>query len=656
MKLHIDVETYSSIDIMSSGAYKYCESLDFQLLLLAYAIDDNDVQIIDLAQGELIPDEFFRILNDPTVEKHAHNANFERIVFKTIGHDIPIDQWYCSAVKASYCGLPLSLDFVSKALNLGDKGKLATGKALIRYFCIPIKPTKANNYRHRNFPKHDIYKWDQFKQYCIGDVVAEMQIGKHLDSYVIPEFDRDNYILDQEINDAGILIDLDMARTAYNLDQQHSAILSKKLKNLTGLDNPNSPAQLKKWLGEAMQKEIKSLAKDVIPELIKEAESETVKDVLKLRQRSSKSSIKKYVSMLNCACEDNRAHGLFQFYGANKTGRWAGRLIQLQNLPRNYLKNISSVRKDFNTGDYDFISLSYDNISDTLSQLIRTTFIAPKGKTFAVADFSAIEARVTAYLAGEDWRIEVFKSHGKIYEASASMMFGVPLEEITKGSELRTKGKIAELALGYQGALGALKKMGGEDMGLSENEMQEIVKKWRNKSPNIVRYWKGLETFAKRSIKLKKKQPYRGLEFDYDGNAMTIKLPSGRQLFYQKPRLSVNRFGQESIKFRGIDQLTKQWVLIDTYGGKLCENVVQAVSRDLLAYSMQRLKQEGFKIVMHVHDEVVCEVENDDDAYSTLSSLETLETMCEIMGEEVPWAKGLPLTADGYVTPFYMKD
>lgn len=662
-KLHIDIETYSSIDIKSAGAYKYCESIDFEILMVAYAFNDEPVKIIDLAQGEKLPIEFIEALQNSNVEKHAHNATFERNAFKAIGYNIPAKEWYCSAVKAAYCGLPLSLQMVSDALKLEEKGKLSTGKSLIRYFCIPCKPTKVNGGRIRNFPKHDLQKWEEFKKYCINDVVAEREIDKILKQYKIPKFERLNYILDQKINDRGILIDIDMAKSAVSIDNKHAEILKNKLIELTGLQNPNSPTQLKKWLGDAMGKTINSLAKDVIPSLIQEAESETVKKVLTLRGKSSKTSTKKYVAMLNCVCYDNRAHGLFQFYGANRTGRWAGRLIQLQNLRRNYLKDLEGARKTFATGDYSLITMMYENISDTLSQLIRTAFVAPKGKIFAVADFSAIEARVIAWLANENWRLDVFNSHGKIYEASASMMFGVPIEQIDKGSELRTKGKIAELALGYQGSLGALKKMGGEAMGLSEAEMTNIVSKWRNSNQNIVKLWKDVETYAKAAVKRQKKfvlKKNKNLIFESNGEVLTIELPSGRKLFYQSPQITINRFGKESVKYKGVDQITKKWWWVDSYGGKFVENIVQAIARDLLADSMLRLDKEGYKIIMHVHDEAICEIPDSDiDVHvqaSGWTSQDDLDKMCNIMGEPIPWAEGLPLEADGYLTPFYKKD
>lgn len=656
-QLHIDIETFSSVDIKTSGSYKYCQSIDFEILLLAYAYDDQPVEIIDLAQGEKIPEHFFTALRDPNVEKHAHNANFERTAFRAIGYDIPVNQWFCSAVKAAYCGFPLALEKVSEAMKLEEKGKLTTGKALIRYFCIPTKPTKTNGQRHRNLPQHDLEKWELFKEYCINDVIAEREIGNKLSQYPIISSERENYVLDQEINDRGIRIDLDMASKAVILDNTHSDNLTQEMKALTGLDNPNSPEQLKRWLSTAMKEEITTLAKDEIPNLIEKAGSGAAREVLELRKEAAKTSIKKYIRMLDCTCDDQRAHGLFQFYGANRTGRWAGRLIQLQNLPRNYINELSATRDLFKTGDYELVTMAFGNFSDILSQLIRTAFVAGEGNIFAVADFSAIEARVTAWIAGEQWRLDVFSTHGKIYEASASLMFGVPMENVTKGSDYRQKGKVAELALGYQGSVGALKTMGGEAMGLSEEEMKSIVKKWRSKSPAIVKFWKGVEAAAKRAIKTKKAVPYKGLVFDCDSMAMTIQLPSGRKLFYQNPIIKKKKvnagngdFEVESITYMGMDQTSKKWTRLDAYGGKLTENIVQAIARDLLAYSMLKLDKEGFEIVMHVHDEAVCEISYD------IAANEKLERMCSIMGEEVPWAKGLPLAADGYLTTFYKKD
>lgn len=651
-KLHIDIETYSSVDITTCGSYKYFESLDFEILMIAYAFDDEPIQILDLAKGDDFINFLALHLLNPDIELHAHNANFERNAFHTYGIETPIERWHCSAVKAGYCGLPLSLDGASKALQLGDKGKSAEGKALIKYFSCPVKPTKVNGMRTRNYPHHDPEKWERFKDYCKQDVEAEREIGRRLQAYEIPESERLNYFLDQKINDKGILIDLVMTQNAYDIDNRFSAELYTQVKELTGLDNPNSPAQLKAWLQYKTGFEIPSLAKGLLPDLIKDAKNPEVSKVIGLRQMLSKTSTKKYLAMLNCACNDNRAHGLFQFYGANRTGRWAGRLIQMQNLPQNHLEDLEEARACIASGDYALTTLLYDDIPSMLSQLIRTAFVAKEGYTFAVADFSAIEARVIAWLADEKWRMKVFNTHGKIYEASASKMFNVPIEAVTKGSDLRAKGKVAELALGYQGAIGALKTMGGEKMGLSDPEMETIVKRWRIANPAIVALWADMESCAMRAIQYKKKvvSIHKGLIFDCDDMALTIELPSGRKLFYQSPSFTENKWGKQSIRYKGMDQVTKQWTYVDTYGGKLTENIIQAIARDLLADSMLRVDKAGYDIVMHVHDEVVVEL------LSGIAENHNLAVLCDIMGQEVSWAKGLPLTADGYLTPFYKKD
>jgi len=649
-KLHIDIETYSSVDIKTSGSYKYMESLDFEILMVAFAFDEGPIQIIDLALGEKLPRKFIKNLTDPKVEKHAHNANFERNAFRTYGYDVPIKQWKCTAIKAAYCGLPLSLKMVSKALELEDRGKSSTGESLIRFFCSPIKATKANDHRVRNFPKHDMEKWEEFKQYCVQDVEAERTIDNILMNYRLPLFEKRNYMLDQKINDTGLLTDLDFARKAYVMNDKFSTQLMIEFKELTGLENPNSPAQLKKWLSDLMQKEVTTLAKDGLDALIEESELDIVRKAIGYRKKLSKSSVKKYVSMMNCACEDERVRGLFQFYGANRTGRWSGRLVQLQNLPRNYLKDLDEARRLVASGDYDLAMMLYNNIANILSELIRTAFVPKPNHTFVVADFSAIEARVISWLAGEKWRIEVFESHGKIYEASASMMFNVPIEKITKGSDLRQKGKTAELALGYQGSIGAMKAM-DRDNKLTDPEMRIIVKKWRKANPNIVKLWWNLNECAIAAVKKRTKivSKYKNLEFEYDGTALTIKLPSGKKLFYWEPKIQKNKYNNEALVYRGVDQKTAQWVYVDTYGGKLAENIVQAISRDLLAHSMLELDKEGFNIVMHVHDEAIAEQPIE-------GSKQSLEKMCKIMSKDVPWAEGLPLGADGYVTPYYKKD
>lgn len=647
-RLHIDIETFSSVDIKTSGAYKYTQSPDFEILLVAYAFDDEPIKIVDLIQGERLPKEFIDGLLDPEVHKCAHNATFERNAFRQYGYDIPIDQWYCSAVKAAYCGLPLSLELVSKAMKLEEKGKLSTGKALIRYFCNPFKPTKANGMRERNFPWHDQEKWGEFKLYCINDVETEREIDHRLEHYTMPDFERINYIIDQEINDAGVLVDIDMVQHAVDIDNKFSDEVTERMKELTGVDNPNSPSQLKEWLSDALAKNVHTLAKDSVLELLDETDDEAVSDVLGGRLKLSKSSTKKYVSMINCVCEDGRAHGLFQFYGANRTGRWAGRLIQLQNLPQNHMRDLDLARHVIASGDYDLAKMLYDNIPNILSELIRTALVAPEGFTFAVSDFSAIEARVLSWVAQEEWRLDVFKTHGKIYEASAAMMFGVPIESVTKGSELRQRGKTAELALGYQGSEGAMAKM-DRDGKIPPHERKVIVNKWRKANPKIVQLWSDVETCAIHTIKTRESMRLRSLGFHYDGDIFRIELPSGRSLFYNHPELGVNRFGMGSIIFKGMDYVLKQWTSVETYGGKLVENIVQAISRDLLAYSMQNLRNAGFKMVMHVHDEVICEVPEDEGE-------EQLKRMEDIMGQEVPWAPGLPLVADGYTTKFYKKD
>ena len=649
--MHIDIETYSSVDLITCGAYKYFESPDFEILMVAYAFDQSEVTIIDLAAGERLPFWFAPALRDEEVQKHAHNANFERRAFEAYGITTPIEQWHCSAVKAGYCGLPLSLEGVSKALELGEGGKSAEGKALIKYFSCPVKATKVNGGRNRNLPHHDPIKWEAFKDYCKQDVIAERNVGARLLEYKIPQMERQHYILDQQINDRGILIDTDFALKATVMDDLFSAELFIQLQHLTGLDNPNSPAQLKKWLSAQTGEQVDSVAKGNVLELLGGKTIPIVEEVLKLRQMGAKTSTKKYVSMLNCHGDDNRARGLLQFYGANRTGRWAGRLIQMQNLPQNHLKYLEQARAAVASGDYDLAKMLYDDIASLLSQLIRTAFIAKPEHTFAVADFSAIEARVIAWLSGEAWRLKVFNTHGKIYEASASKMFNVPIEQVTKGSDYRAKGKVAELALGYQGSVGALKTMGGEAMGLNENEMKLIVTKWRQANPAIVQLWYDLEQCAIQALKTRKAvtSQHKGLVFEYNGKVLTVLLPSGRKLFYQSPSFSKNQWDKLSIRYKGMDQTTKQWGWVDTYGGKLTENIVQAIARDLLAEAMQRVDKAGFDIVLHVHDEAVCEVRQE---FSGVF----LETICDLMGQTSDVYNGVPFPAEGYLTPFYKKD
>ena len=654
--LFIDVETYSSVDIKESGAYKYIESPDFEILIIGYALDDGPVKIVDLAQGEEMPEEFEETLLDPDCVKVAHNAVFERLSFKHIGYNVPAEQWYCTSVKAAYCGLPLSLDGVSKALNLTDK-KLDTGKALIKYFSCPCKATRVNGMRTRNYPEHAPEKWEMYKEYNKYDVLAEREIFKRLEAYIIPDIERKMYVLDQNINDRGILVDMELAESAIAVDNTYTSILTQHAQQLTGLENPNSPAQIRQWIEKTTGHAVLSLSKESMPDLLEEFKNyPEVIELLNTRKKLSKTSIKKYYAMLNCAMKDNRCRGLFQFYGANRTGRWAGRLLQLQNLSKNHISHIETPRELIRARDWETVEMLYDDVADILSQLVRTALIAPKGKTFAVADFSAIEARVISWLANEKWRMDVFRGDGKIYEATGSKMFNVPISAITKGSVLRDKSKISELALGYEGSLGALKRMGGEHMGLSDTEMMSLVRKWRSANPAIVDMWKEIDEASKEAVRYRRPVTCtcRNIIFDCDGEFMTIQLPSGRKLFYVNPMFKDKKIGRSTMPTRvlyygGIIQETNQWGEIDTYGGKLTENIVQAIARDLLGNSMLNMQEEGFAITMHVHDEVIAEIplENAEEHYNN---------MVKAM-ERVPvWAPDFPLKADGYITPFYLKD
>jgi len=645
MTLHVDIETYSSVDIKSAGAYKYAASADFEILIVAFAVDKKPVECYD---WDKLPQRFFDMLLDPNVIKIAHNAAFERICFARMDYDVPAEQWRCSAIKAAYCGLPMSLGEVTKALDLGEKGKLSTGSALIRYFCMPVKATLTNAGRTRNTAQNSPEKWADFVQYCKNDVEAEREIVKRLAPFKMPASEWAAYVLDQQINDRGVLIDTTLARKAIEADGANMEALKNRLKQLTKLENPNSPAQLLKWLQEQTGKEINSLAKESIEGLINETSAGVVREVLQLRQATSKTSVKKYAAMESCVGSDGRARGVFQFYGAGRTGRWSGRLIQLQNLPRNYILDLADARDLLRNYSADYFGLCYD-ISNTLSQLIRTALIPSNGKLFAVADFSAIEARVLAWLAGEQWRLDVFATHGKIYEASASKMFNVPLDEIGKGSDLRQKGKVAELALGYQGGASALETMGGAKMGLSMQDMEQIVERWRKANFKITQFWADLGKAAINCVKFRKEIKLScGVTFRMIAGSLCVELPSGRSLTYWSAQIAANRFGRETVRYMGVNTLTKQWGWQDTYGGKLTENIVQAVSRDLLLHSMHAL-DEGYSIVMHVHDEVVAEVNAETAALD-------LEIMCNAMGCAPDWAHGLPLNADGYLCDFYKKD
>lgn len=654
--LFIDVETYSSVDIKESGAYKYIESPDFEILIIGYALDDGPVKIVDLAQGEEMPEEFEEALLDPDCVKVAHNAVFERLSFKRIGYNVPAEQWYCTSVKAAYCGLPLSLDGVSKALNLTDK-KLDTGKALIKYFSCPCKATRVNGMRTRNYPEHAPEKWEMYKEYNKYDVLAEREIFKRLEAYIIPDIERKMYVLDQNINDRGILVDMELAESAIAVDNTYTSILTQHAQQLTGLENPNSPVQIRQWIEKATGCVVMSLSKETMPDLMKEfADYPDVIELLNIRKKLSKTSIKKYYAMLNCAMKDHRVRGTFQFYGANRTGRWAGRLLQLQNLSKNHISHIEVPREMIRARDWESVEMMYDDVADILSQLVRTALIASPGKVFSVADFSAIEARVISWLANEKWRMDVFRGDGKIYEATGAKMFNVPISAITKGSVLRDKSKISELALGYEGSLGALKRMGGERMGLSDTEMMSLVRKWRSANPAIVDMWKEIDEASKEAVRYQRPVSCtcRNIIFDCNGEFMTIQLPSGRKLFYYGPKFKDKKIGCSTMPtrvlcYQGVVQETKQWGEIDTYGGKLTENIVQAISRDLLGNSMLNLEANDYHPVCHIHDEVLCEVpEENAQAY--------YEEMASIMGTPPEWASDLPLRADGYTTPFYLKD
>lgn len=655
-KLFIDIETYSSVDITTCGAYKYIESPDFEIIIIGYAINDGPVQIVDILNGEEMPLELENTLLDSKVLKVAHNAVFERLSFKRIGLDIPAEQWYCTAVKAAYCGLPLSLDAVSKALDIQDK-KLDTGKALIKYFSCPCKPTRINGMRTRNYPEHAIEKWEMYKEYNRYDVLSEREIYHRLENYEIPDVERKLYALDQRINDRGILVDLELAKAAIDIDNEYTEELTQRAKELTGLDNPNSVKQLSEWIERETGQLVESFAKDVMPTLFEQfSEYPNVIEMLNIRTALSKTSIKKYYAMVNCAMSDDRVRGTFQFYGANRTGRWAGRLLQLQNLSKNHIPHIEIPRELVRNRDLSTLEMAYGDVADILSQLVRTALIAPKGKVFSVADFSAIEARVISWLSGEEWRLEVFRGDGKIYEATGSKMFNIPISAITKGSDLRQKSKIAELALGYNGAVGAFKRMGGERMGLSEVEMMDLVRKWRCANPAIVDMWAAFDELSKEAVRYKKTivSPYKGITFSCNGEYLTIQLPSGRKLFYYKPIIRSKTVGRstkatDTIFYQGVVQETKQWGEIDTYGGKLTENIVQATARDILGNSMLNLEAAGFKPVCHIHDECLVEVPED-------TAKECYDSMVKVMSIPPDWAKDIPLRADGYITPFYLKD
>ena len=646
--LAVDIETYSPIDLTRSGVYAYTAAEDFEVLLFAYAFDDEPVQIVDLASGESIPELVVAALTDSTVVKTAFNANFERTCLaRHFGREMPPEQWRCSQAHALTLGLPPHLDGVAKCLKLPDQ-KMKEGKALIRYFSVTCKPTKANGQRTRNLPCHDLEKWRTFITYCKQDVEVERSVRQKLDKHPVKDTEQQLWQLDQRINDFGVQVDHQLVDQAIQCDALHQDQLKEEATQLTGLENPNSPAQLKGWLKEEHDIEIASLAKADVEELLQSTDNEEVKQLLLLRQDMAKTSVKKYEAMKRAEGTDSRVRGLLQFYGANRTGRWAGRLVQVQNLPRNELSDLALARSLLKEMEYELLDILFPSVPDVLSQLIRTAFIPSPGHRFIVSDFSAIEARVIAWLAGETWRMDVFKSHGKIYEASAAQMFGVPVEDVTKGSPLRQKGKIAELALGYQGSKGALLAMGALSMGLEEDELPGLVAAWRKANPKIVQLWWTIEKAAIQAVKERVPVTLQyGLTFHVQSGILFIRLPSGRKLAYVRPQLGIDdRFNKEQLTYEGIEQ-NKQWGRIPTYGGKLTENIVQAIARDCLAESMLRLDAAGYQIAFHVHDEVVLDVPNG------TGSLEEVE---QIMGVPMDWAPGLPLSAEGFETEFYKKD
>ncbi len=643
--LSIDIETYSSTNLAKSGVYRYVESPDFDILLFGYSIDGSEVQVVDLANGEKLPSEVIDALTDKAVTKWAFNASFERVCLSRFlglptGEYIAPASWRCSMVWAATMGLPLSLEGVGSVLKL-DKQKLAEGKDLIKFFCQPCAPTQSNGQRIRNYPHHAPDIWLAFKQYNARDVESEMSIQERLAKFPVPDSIWDEYHLDQEINDRGVALDMTLVQAAMAMDGRSRSELTTALKYLTELDNPNSVLQMKLWLADNGM-ETDTLGKKAVTELMKTAPPELV-DVLALRQQLAKSSVRKYQAMANAVCSDGRARGMFQYYGANRTGRWAGRLIQMQNLPQNHLVDLAEARALVQIGDFDALEMLYEDVPDTLSQLIRTAFIPRASTRFVVSDFSAIEARVIAWLAGEQWRQDVFAKGDDIYCASASQMFKVPVEKHGINGHLRQKGKIAELALGYGGSVGALKAMGALEMGLDEDELPLLVNAWRQANPLIVKLWWDVDRAATEAVRYKRMTSTHGISFVCQSGMLFISLPSGRRLCYVKPKIGENKFGGQCITYEGVGS-TKKWERIDSYGPKFVENIVQATARDLLCSALQTLRHNA--IVMHVHDEVVIEA---DPSVS-------LKAICEQMGRTPPWAKGLILRADGYETDFYKKD
>ena len=647
-KLSCDIETFSDVDLIRCGVYKYADSPNFEMLLFAYAVDDGDVNIIDVAGGEELPEEIIQAIKSDTVVKTAYNAQFERVCLSRYlklpeGEYLNPQSWYCTAVQAAELALPLSLADVGSVLGL-ERQKMTEGKELIKYFCVPCKPTKSNGNRTRNRPCHDINKWETFKKYCMRDVDVERQIADKLKMYPISDEEHRLYVLDQIINDRGVLVDCELAGQAVKLNSIQTAVAVEQAYMITGLENPNSVTQLKQWLKENGV-EIESLSKKAVKSLADETDGD-VSEMLKLRLLMAKTSVKKYEAVIRSVCSDNRVHGMMRFCGANRTGRWSGNILQPQNLPQNHLPDLTLARDIVKDGDFEMLDMMFGNVPNVLSELIRTVLITKPNHRFIVADFSAIEARVLAWIAGEQWRIDTFRNGGDIYCASASKMFKVPVEKHGVNGELRQKGKISELACGYGGSVGALKNMGAVEMGVQENELQGLINDWRNANPHIVRFWYEVGNAAMKAIKEKTTVPLGKLVFAYEWGILFIRLPSGRRLSYIKPRIGTNRFGGDSITYMGINS-AKKWDRLETFGGKLTENIVQGTARDLLANALINAANAGYDTVFHVHDEIICEVPN---GYGSVDEL------CKLMCIKPEWADGLPLNADGFECEYYKKE
>ena len=647
-KLSCDIETFSDVDLIRCGVYKYADSPNFEMLLFAYAVDDGDVHIIDIAGGEELPEKIIQAIKSDTVVKTAYNAQFERVCLSRYlklpdGEYLNPQSWYCTAVQAAELALPLSLADVGSVLGL-ERQKMTEGKELIKYFCVPCKPTKSNGNCTRNRPCHDINKWETFKKYCMRDVDVERQIADKLKMYPISDEEHRLYVLDQIINDRGVLVDSELAEQAVKLNSIQTAVAVEQAYMITGLENPNSVTQLKQWLKEKGV-EIESLSKKSVKSLADETDGD-VSEMLKLRLLMAKTSVKKYEAVIRSVCSDNRVHGMMRFCGANRTGRWSGNILQPQNLPQNHLPDLTLARDIVMDGDFEMLDMMFGNVPNVLSELIRTVLIPKPNHRFIVADFSAIEARVLAWIAGEQWRIDTFKNGGDIYCASASKMFKVPVEKHGVNGDLRQKGKISELACGYGGSVGALKNMGAVEMGVQENELQGLINDWRNANPHIVRFWYEVGNAAMKAIKEKTTVPLGKLVFAYERGILFIRLPSGRRLSYIKPRIGTNRFGGDSITYMGINS-AKKWDRLETFGGKLTENIVQGTARDLLANALINAANAGYDTVFHVHDEIICEVPN---GYGSVDEL------CKLMCIKPEWADGLPLNADGFECEYYKKE